>query len=515
MCIIPVPPLIAAAYCPHIQPATPRVHPQARRPLGAMSDSTSIHSCLAAIGLGVEELRGCTNLTEEFTTIKRAYFKKVLIVHPDKGGNAEEFRDVNTSFELIRSLFEKKAVSSFANDAEARDEWNDFDDDVGPSPAAQPWQYYYDAAEEEVPPYRMEPARSGRSKCSQKTKSAKRCSPSEPFIPKGDIRIGSLDGTSGSYGRWVHLACWRVPSRIWQGLPVDVSDRDKASQFEASLAAMNEVQFCGFDQLTPDQKWLVVLHVMDEGNWASRGKRKGSAPRFSNTSGTSATPQSQPRGAGDLAYASTASSGGGHSAYAPMASSGAGHSAYDPIPSSGGTAVSLVGERAGFFVVPSPGVNGAQPGFLRGKTVVMTGIFPEIGGGAGLNQGKDRVRQMCESFGARVTSAVSGKTDLLIVGREPGMSKVGKASARENCQLVSLADLARSIEGKQQLNLTQAPEIDTFSSGYNGNGLRALPGGPARKAFKSATTKTARKKSGAKRSTKTGAVKALRVRYTK
>jgi hypothetical protein len=30
-----------------------------------------------------------------------------------------------------------------------------------------------------------------------------------------------------------------------------------------------------------------------------------------------------------------------------------------------------------------------------------------------------------ESFGGRVTSAVSGKTDILLVGKEPGMSKVG------------------------------------------------------------------------------------------
>ena len=35
-------------------------------------------------------------------------------------------------------------------------------------------------------------------------------------------------------------------------------------------------------------------------------------------------------------------------------------------------------------------------------TVVLTGIFPEVGGGAGLNLGKDRARCMLESFGAKV-----------------------------------------------------------------------------------------------------------------
>ena len=37
-----------------------------------------------------------------------------------------------------------------------------------------------------------------------------------------------------------------------------------------------------------------------------------------------------------------------------------------------------------------------------------------------MNLGKDRVKAMCESFGARVTGSVSGKTDILIVGKEPG-----------------------------------------------------------------------------------------------
>ena len=48
----------------------------------------------------------------------------------------------------------------------------------------------------------------------------------------------------------------------------------------------------------------------------------------------------------------------------------------------------------------------------------------QVGGGCGLELGKERVRQMITSFGGRVTSAVSGKTDLVIVGKEPGFSKV-------------------------------------------------------------------------------------------
>ena len=45
----------------------------------------------------------------------------------------------------------------------------------------------------------------------------------------------------------------------------------------------------------------------------------------------------------------------------------------------------------------------------------MTGIFPELGGGGGLDLGKDRCKAMVEAFGGRVTGSVSGKTSYLIV----------------------------------------------------------------------------------------------------
>ena len=70
-------------------------------------------------------------------------------------------------------------------------------------------------------------------------------------------------------------------------------------------------------------------------------------------------------------------------------------------------------------MIPVPGRDGPRHS-LSGKTVVLSGIFPEVGGGKGLSLGKERVTAMLESFGARVTSAVSGKTDVLLLGKEPG-----------------------------------------------------------------------------------------------
>lgn len=466
--------------------------------------SSPIQRCLATIGIdAAQDLSRCTNLTEEFTAIKRAYFKKILVVHPDKGGDAAEFRDVNSSWELIRKLYEDRAVESFVTAAESTQDRFDYDygdkdsssnTTTNTSSGGMPWQYYYDAAAEEVPPYKVELARSGRSKCNG-TKSARTCSVESPFIGKGEIRIGSMDAMSGSYGRWIHLECWRVPNRIWQGLPQDGGDGIVARCL-AALSGMNEVQFTGFNDLSLHHQHQIAAHVADMSNWASlRGRRLRPADLAASSTGGGGggdwSSGSQPPARGASYW--TGGYSGGSSSTAGYSTGG--YSGGSMIAPSSGAAMdfmdheesALVAPSAGqrsFYVVPHPGVNGARVDALKGKTIVMTGVFPEIGGGMGLNQGKDRLKSMCESFGARVRSAVSGKTDLLIVGKEPGASKVGKASASGKCQLVSLADLTLTLQGTQQLESAPPPEIESFSSGYYGNGLgRIKSSGKAQKVF--------------------------------
>ena len=51
-------------------------------------------------------------------------------------------------------------------------------------------------------------------------------------------------------------------------------------------------------------------------------------------------------------------------------------------------------------------------------------VCAQVGGGCGLELGKERVRKMVQAFGGKVTSAVSGRTDILVVGTDPGFSKV-------------------------------------------------------------------------------------------
>lgn len=131
--------------------------------------------------------------------------------------------------------------------------------------------------------------------------------------------------------------------------------------------------------------------------------------------------------------------------------------------------VSHTGKK-GKFVIPRPGVNGAVAGVLNKKAFVLTGVFPEVGGGSGLVLGKDRTKEMIESFGGRVTSSVSGKTDFVVVGQEPGRSKVTQAEER-NIPLIDLLALHRLLMGQQTIAATASappPRITNFSAGYPG-----------------------------------------------
>ena len=224
---------------------------------------STIAKCLTDIDCPLESLIACTGIKEEFSVIKKAFFKKVLVVHPDKGGDAAKFRRVHCAFEALKIIFENGAVSSFAASGErATSPTQDaapYGDDAPPS-----WEYFSEAAQEEVPVYRVELAKSGRSRCAQKGNTARQCGapPSDggappaaldpSLIPKGAVRVGSVNLKAGTYGRWMHLGCWRVPKRVWLGLPRGPDLRDAAA-VAAALLAMEEVRLQLIDTTEPPQ----------------------------------------------------------------------------------------------------------------------------------------------------------------------------------------------------------------------------------------------------------------------
>jgi hypothetical protein len=405
-----------------------------------------ISECLDTIGVLASHFEGCQSLQEEFKAVKKVYFTKILEAHPDKGGDPEVFRSVQTSFEILREIFTQSKISSFV--AEANHSVDDFDldyeetyQDFGGRPTPS-WAYYHEAAEDDVPLYRVELAKSSRGRCFQTTKIGKKCGEVDEIvnIEKGEIRVGRMDFKAGNYAYWAHLRCWRVPSRIWLGLPNPDTETDPKA-FADALGRMEEVLLCGFAELPKDKQLEVVEYVMDKENHAALRKSKKKKEETESSQAEDSKPAARVPSA-------------------PAASAAVGR-----LPSD---AVAVLKNGRQVFVPPVPGKNGGVAGALSGKTIVLTGIFPEVGGGAGLSLGKDKVKSIIESFGGRVTGSVSGKTSFLLVGKEPGMSKVSKARGR-SIQLMGLHDLKQVCEGLS-LQDAQPAVIAAFSSGYGNNG---------------------------------------------
>jgi len=517
----------------------------------------TLRECLTAIGIDVDAplLAEAEGLDEEFRIIKKAYRTKVLETHPDKGGDPAQFRDVQASFEVLRDLYSREKIDSFfvlfeqrrgrredqESDEEYVDErgdtgyeeeeeeeggtpyWADAYDDIWEHFANMPtpsWEFFYEAADEDVPLYYVELARSDRSKCKAYGKKLGKCNDDGPNIPRASIRVGSLDEFAGSYARWHHLRCWRVPNRVWKGLPNSDACQDR-DIFERALLAMNDVVLAGFQDLERVDRDEFIDHVMDKTNYARDVRpRKGSKP-YQDFTGAMKLEAAASSAAAAAAPSTVTSSS--PSSSPPVSSSSS--DAIVPSSVASSSKAMLVKKQKQAFVMPVPGRNGVLRDLLQRKTVVLTGVFPEVGGGAGtsmvrffemaetiwcanvrrilynsvlttslvsstckylpsgLNLGKAKVRSMVESFGGRVTSAISGKTDILLVGKEPGYSKVSEAR-RRGLPMVSLHDMKRGLEGNCVGKVAKETHllVPKFSSGYRGNS-KALLAAPEDVAF--------------------------------
>lgn len=142
------------------------------------------------------------------------------------------------------------------------------------------WDFFAEAAEEEIPGYKVEMAKSARSKCTvckknsenvaiadsaaaetstaivasttvRSSSRAKKNTTSSAMvkqddttaIDKGDIRVGSLDKMAGSYGRWHHLECWRVPKKVQNGL-TNPSDEESSLRDLLSMVSWKLIILC-------------------------------------------------------------------------------------------------------------------------------------------------------------------------------------------------------------------------------------------------------------------------------
>ena len=60
--------------------------------------------------------------------------------------------------------------------------------------------------------------------------------------------------------------------------------------------------------------------------------------------------------------------------------------------------------------------------FLTGKTIVFTGTM--------LHGSRDEMKKQAKAFGAKVGSAVSGKTNFLVIGDKVGATKINAAKEK-------------------------------------------------------------------------------------
>lgn len=131
-----------------------------------MSTPSSISECLQA--LGIKEFPSeCESLADEFKCIKKIFFERARKEHPDKGGSAAAFRRTRAVFDFLRKIYEENRLPSFLDQGSTgpttsfEEFYRDFDD----GGAVPSYEYYEHAAEEELPGYKVEPAKSARSQC--------------------------------------------------------------------------------------------------------------------------------------------------------------------------------------------------------------------------------------------------------------------------------------------------------------------------------------------------------------
>lgn len=377
--------------------------------------------------VGIPELRAISggDLGVAWARFRKQYKAEALVKHPDKGGTAAEFAELQTAWDVVKGARDEGAdwVTVGENPADGTQQRKSDGKSYYPSST-----FFNTAACQDVPGYAVEHAKSSRSTCV-------RCKTS---IPVCAVRCGSLDLLSGTYGRWSHVKCWRVPVAVHTGIPDNVPVN--VAEVEAALKAMEEIVIVGVTSLDQAALGELIAHVANPYNHASLPSH--------------VTHSSMVASAAAASVASAAST-------PPAASTN--------LVSSGPTASSNLASP-GSTLLPVPGGPTCPAAQFSGQTFVLTGVFPALGGGTGLNLGKDAARRWIETHGGRVVSGVSKRTNFLVVGEAPGASKIQHAVDMGVC-LTKLDHLGGALRTSSVALVQSSVDVKslTFSAGYASN----------------------------------------------
>jgi hypothetical protein len=119
-------------------------------------------------------------------------------------------------------------------------------------------------------------------------------------------------------------------------------------------------------------------------------------------------------------------------------------------------------EKAKQPITPSV-TGGAMEGALSVLWFVLTGTWLSQGGGCGLTLGKARVKGQIEKFGGSVTTSISGITNVLVTGENPGKKKAVKAHEKQ-LKIINIKQMNGLIFGDftlDDLTLSNYPKVVT------------------------------------------------------
>lgn len=98
--------------------------------------------------------------------------------------------------------------------------------------------------------------------------------------------------------------------------------------------------------------------------------------------------------------------------------------------------------RAGPSAPGSKAIPEGEPGCMIGLTFVITGVLESLE--------REEAQELVQKYGGKVTQSISKKTSYIVVGSDPGQSKIAKASSFNTKQIDEdeLLELIRTLPGK-------------------------------------------------------------------
>ena len=178
------------------------------------------------------------------------------------------------------------------------------------------------------------------------------------------------------------------------------------------LLAMEEVLLTGVRALDSASQLIFVRRCVNPEHWAGSTKRKAALMSGEVENGTTSSNQGAAKSAkASSAKSTTAAAASPDPSVSATTSFATSSASTIPTSSTSTTASTSAGSNTvapSNFSVAIPGVNGALDStFLRGKTFVITGTFPEANGSGDDDAGIANVTAMIRSFGGKVITRFS------------------------------------------------------------------------------------------------------------